>query len=100
MDKDLSRGEMTEAARWNEERTTYRCADRVDVLVPKGSFRRDSEEAYAKTKYANVIVYKVNESGCISPFVSWTEFSRDISVIVDGAEDATTVTFPKTVREV
>ena len=72
------------------------------MYVPKGSFtfRRDCKKGYAKTKYANVIVYKINESGCVSPFVSWTEFSRDASVIVDGAEDATTVTFPKTVREV
>ena len=55
---------------------------------------------YSKTKYANVIVYKADESGDVSPFVSWTEFNRDASVIVDGAEDATTITFPKTVREV
>ena len=100
MDKGLSRGMRPDVTKWDDKRTTYKCADGVDVLVPKGAFRRDGEEAYSKIKYANAIVYKIDEGGDVSPFVSWTEFNRDASVIVDGAEDVTTVTFPRTVREV
>ena len=100
MDKGLSRGARPDATKWNEEHTKYKCVDKLDVPVPKGAFRRDSENVYSKTKYANVIVYKVDESGDVSLFVSWTEFSRDASVIVDGAEDAKTVIFPKTIRGV
>lgn len=45
MDKDLSRRTRLKGTKWNEERTQYKCADSVDVQVPKNVFKQEQSDS-------------------------------------------------------
>lgn len=105
MDKDLSKEARPGArtARWNDGRTTYLCANGIDVVtlhaIPKREYGVSG--IYSKTTYASGIRYKAHEEeNRTHLFVSGAEFSRSMSQIVWGARNAKTVAFPNTVKEV
>ena len=103
MDKDLNRGARPGTTRWNEKRTTYRCADGVTTLALDKIFRRsqtEAEKVWTQPGYASGISYKVlYDKRIISVLVSETQFDRDMSRIAQGANYVKTIIFPGTVRE-
>ena len=100
----MSRGARPDVTKWDDKHTTYKCADGVDVRVPSTSFIQ--EQSYSdytddQTVPLNGIRYEVRKKkNIISLLVSETKFDRNMLRILKGAEDAMTITFPKTVRAV
>ena len=102
MDKDSGREARPEGTKWNEERTAYRCADGVDVMISKKVFRlrqRDSEKARDQIVCANGVEYNTDtRKKQVRLFVSGTEFNRPMLQIVKSMKDVRTIIFPSTIK--
>ena len=104
MSRSSNRVKMSDGAqirKWNGARTSYKCADRVNVSVSNKNVRRDDVTARNKIKHINVIAYETcARNGKARVFISETEFSRDMVQIARGAKNSKTATFPSTIRKV
>lgn len=82
---------------WDRDHGRYTCADRTEIVSPRA----------LRAKYSTLTPYKsysvpLNGILCTRqwPVISGNIFNRDISVIITGAQNARTATFPSTVRKV
>ena len=94
---------------------TYQCVDSLEVELPCRVFERCEEQrdnnqpavaadqaCAGKTRTAprNGTLYKARKRKSLSLFVSESEFNRELSRIVKGAEGIRTVIFPSTTKEI
>ena len=84
------------------------CADNTRITVTNRAFIQPKcdEDGFVSTNnetvFINRVVYRRTEEHAqsrIQLFIAQSEFDRSISVVVKGAEDIKSVTFPGTIRD-
>ena len=96
--------EHNKSARWNATRDRYTCTGDAKVGVGRDVFEYFEEEHKDRsglTTPRNGIAYRKDDRTLRTQlFISETEFSRDMLLVVQGANSVRTITFPKTIRDV
>ena len=113
MQDEESENAQNGRSRWNSQHDRYTCLDGARAEVPRTAARRCERNGkpapeYSEWEKEDTVVLRDGfsyrprgENGCLLRLsVSGTKFDRKMSLVVKGAKEVKTATFPDTAREV